>query len=86
MGIPSVVQASLLPGLLGWGRATEMLLLGGRYSAHTMKEWGFLTDVFQPQNEESSIETFAKMISRTTPGAVKMQKELLKVCYFSMAQ
>ena len=28
MGIPSVIEAALLPGLIGWGRTREMLLTG----------------------------------------------------------
>jgi enoyl-CoA hydratase/carnithine racemase len=28
VGIPSVVEAALLPGLIGWGRTRRLLLLG----------------------------------------------------------
>ena len=33
MGLPSVIEAALLPGLIGWGRTREMLLTGAVYSA-----------------------------------------------------
>ena len=33
MGLPSVIEAALLPGLIGWGRTREMLLTGAMYSA-----------------------------------------------------
>ena len=33
MGIPSVIEAALLPGLIGWGRTREMLLTGALFSA-----------------------------------------------------
>ena len=34
LGMPSVVEAALLPTLVGWGRAREMLLLGEIVTAH----------------------------------------------------
>ena len=32
MGLPSVIEAALLPGLIGWGRTREMLLTGAIFS------------------------------------------------------
>lgn len=33
LGIPSVVEAALMPHLVGWGRARELLLLGETFDA-----------------------------------------------------
>src|SRR4029077_2154547 len=42
MGIPSVIEAALLPGQIGWGRTREMLLTGELYSAREALEMGFV--------------------------------------------
>ena len=45
MGMPSVIEAALLPGLIGWGRTREMLLtgepvFGGRGARHGLRAEG----------------------------------------------
>ena len=45
MGIPSVIEAALLPGLIGWGRTREMLLTGVLYSAREALDMGLVQKV-----------------------------------------
>ena len=45
MGLPSVIEAALLPGLIGWGRTREMLLTGALYSAAEALAMGFVQKV-----------------------------------------
>src|SRR5256885_5930118 len=45
VGVPSVIQAALLPPLIGPGRAAEMLLLGTRVDAARALEWGLVNRV-----------------------------------------
>ncbi|KAL4970151.1 ClpP/crotonase-like domain-containing protein [Aspergillus stella-maris] len=40
VGIPSVVEAALLPGLIGWGRTRRLLMLGDTISAVEALQWG----------------------------------------------
>ena len=40
VGIPSVVEAALLPGLIGWGRTRELLLFGENIDAATALRLG----------------------------------------------
>ena len=42
LGIPSVVEAALLPHLMGWGRAREILLLGETFDAAQAEQWGVI--------------------------------------------
>jgi enoyl-CoA hydratase/carnithine racemase len=41
VGIPSVIQAALLPGLIGWGRTAELLLGGQPVEARDAERWGW---------------------------------------------
>ncbi|MGH6970877.1 MAG: enoyl-CoA hydratase-related protein, partial [Caulobacteraceae bacterium] len=45
LGIPSVVEAALLPGLVGWGRARRLLLTGETIDAATALAWGLVEEV-----------------------------------------
>jgi enoyl-CoA hydratase len=45
LGIPSVIEAALLPTLVGWGRAREIMLLGEKFSAADALAWGLLERV-----------------------------------------
>ena len=40
VGIPSVVEAALLPGLIGWGRTRELLLFGENIDARDRARLG----------------------------------------------
>src|SRR4051794_15163441 len=48
LGIPSVVEAALLPMLVGWGRARHILLLGENFSARQAHAWNFVAQVTAP--------------------------------------
>ena len=39
LGIPSVIEAALLPTLVGWGRAREIMLLGETFTAAEALAW-----------------------------------------------
>src|SRR5262249_12635908 len=42
VGIPSVVEAALIPRLIGWGRARELLMTGETIDAVTALRWGLV--------------------------------------------
>ena len=39
LGIPSVIEAALLPTLVGWGRAREIMYLGETFDAGKALLW-----------------------------------------------
>ena len=45
IGIPSVIEAALLPPLVGWGRAREILLLGETFTAGDALAWRLVEHV-----------------------------------------
>ena len=42
LGIPSVIEAALLPPLVGWGRARQILYLGETFTAADAAAWGLV--------------------------------------------
>ncbi len=42
LGVPSVVEAALLPQLIGWGRTRQWLLTGDTIDAATAQAWGLV--------------------------------------------
>lgn len=77
VGVPSVIQAALLPPLIGPGRAAEMLLLGTTVTAAQALEWGLLNRVVEPAGLGRAVDEMLEALSRCAPGAVRLQKELI---------
>ena len=77
VGIPSVIEAALLPGLIGWGAAREMLLTGREYGAAEAAEIGYLQKVTAPADLEATVDDWLDAILACGPAAVRTQKALL---------
>jgi enoyl-CoA hydratase/carnithine racemase len=77
VGIPSVIEAALLPGVVGPGRAAEILLTGESVTARQAFEWGLVNRV-APRSELRAVT--AELVGRIlacAPSAVRLQKELI---------
>ena len=77
MGIPSVIEAALLPGLIGWGRTREMLLTGALYSAAEALAMGLVQRVAPAAGLDVAVETAIAAICHAQPAAVRAQKALM---------
>ena len=77
VGIPSVIEAALLPALIGPGRAAELLLTGHSIAASQALEWGLINRVAPPDRLESATLELIGPILESTPTAVRLQKELI---------
>ena len=78
VGIPSVIEAMLLPGLIGWGKTREMLLTGANASAEEALAMGFLQRLCGPGDLDATIDTWVADILDSGPRAVRSQKALLR--------
>ena len=76
-GIPSVVEAALLPRLLGRGRAAWFLLTGRNIDARTALEWGLVERVVPAAALDAEVEAVVEAIRDMDPQAVREQKRLL---------
>ncbi len=78
VGIPSVVEAALLPGLIGWGRTRELLLFGENIDAATALRWGLVEQVVAPDALDAAVEARLAALMSAGPQAVRLQKTLIR--------
>jgi enoyl-CoA hydratase len=77
VGIPSVVEAALLPGLIGWGRTRRLLLGGETIDASAAFDWGLVEEVVPPGELDAAVERAIDGILASGPQAVRLQKALI---------
>jgi enoyl-CoA hydratase len=77
VGVPSVIEAALLPALVGPGRAAEMLLTGAPVPAEQALAWGLVNRVAPASGLREATEELTRRILDCAPGAVRLQKELM---------
>jgi enoyl-CoA hydratase/carnithine racemase len=78
LGIPSVIEAALLPPLVGWGRAREILLLGENFTSAEAEKWGLIERVVPLAELDAGVEQCIGAILQNGPGAVRLQKKLIR--------
>jgi enoyl-CoA hydratase/carnithine racemase len=77
VGLPSVIEAALLPALIGPGRAAELLLTGDSISAETALAWGLVNRVAPAAELEQVTRALVERIVACSPAAIRLQKELI---------
>lgn len=77
LGVPSVVEAALLPGLIGWGKTREILLTGETFGAADARAMGLVEMVMPSANIDRHVAHWLELICRATPQAVRSQKALM---------
>jgi enoyl-CoA hydratase len=79
VGIPSVLDAALLPQHLGLSLAKEMVLTGDLYDVDSLRGTGFLNRVVAPEEVLGTAESLARSLAGHVPAAVASQKRLFEV-------
>lgn len=77
VGVPSVIEAALLPGLIGWGRTRWLLLTGQPIDAATAERWGFIEQCCPGADLDASVEHTVAALLSAAPGALRAQKALM---------
>lgn len=79
VGIPSVVEAALLPGLIGMSRTRRMLYLAENVGAHQAEAWG-LVDRIMPDEPslDFAVRDWTEKICEAGPLAIREQKRLMQ--------
>jgi enoyl-CoA hydratase/carnithine racemase len=78
VGLPSGMEAALLPSLVGWGRAAELVLTGDIFEAREAHQFGFLQKLVPAAELDAAIEKWIGSILVSGPRAVRLQKKLLR--------
>jgi enoyl-CoA hydratase len=78
IGLPSVIEAALLPQLIGWGRTKVLLYTGDNIDAATALDWGLVERVVSPEGLDAAIEEWVAAIVESGPRAIRLQKELIR--------
>lgn len=78
LGIPSVIEAALLPTLVGWGRAREIMYLGEKFSAAEARAWGLVEHLVPAADLDAAVDAWISKLLTSTPNAVRLQKTLMR--------
>jgi enoyl-CoA hydratase/carnithine racemase len=77
LGIPSVVEAALLPRLMGSGRAAWLVLTGEAIDARRAYEWGLVEEVCDPASLDERLSVLEQALLAGDRKALAVQKRLL---------
>ncbi len=77
IGVPSVVEAALLPHLIGWGRTRKLLLTGEPIDAATAMDWGLIEDLVEPADLDAAVDRLLTPILASGREALRLQKALI---------
>jgi enoyl-CoA hydratase len=78
VGLPSVVEAALIPRLIGFGRARELMMLGEIIDVDTALRWGLVERVVPPEALEAEVEKIVAALFTAGTQAVRQQKALMQ--------
>jgi enoyl-CoA hydratase len=78
VGIPSVIEAALLPSLIGWGRTRRLLFTGETIDATEAESWGLIDWTVPSFGLDSEVEKVLSAILACGPNAIRLQKALIR--------
>ena len=78
VGLPSVVEAALLPQLIGWGRTKILLYTAENIDAATAFQWGLVETIVPPADLDDAVAHWVDAILEAGPQAIRLQKELIR--------
>ena len=78
VGIPSVIEAALLPRLIGWGKAAELVYTGESISAAEAASCGLVERVVPSDQLDATVERWTEAILEAGPRALRLQKALIR--------
>jgi enoyl-CoA hydratase/carnithine racemase len=78
VGIPSVIEAVLLPRLMGWGKAAELIYTGEAISATEALACGLVQRVVGRAELDQEVGRWTEAILQAGPRALRLQKALMR--------
>jgi enoyl-CoA hydratase len=77
-GLPSGMEACLLPLLIGWGKTRELVFTGRHIDCAEAVACHLVERVAAPDKLDDAIEDWVAAILKAGPDAIRAQKELLR--------
>jgi enoyl-CoA hydratase/carnithine racemase len=77
-GIPSGMEACLLPQLIGWGKTRELVYTGAHVDAAEARRCGFLDRLVEPGALDAAVDDWVSAILAAGPRAIRLQKKLVR--------
>ena len=77
VGIPSVIEAALLPRLIGWGKTAELVYTGESITATEALACGLVQRVVPGERLDQEVDRLTQAIIQAGPHAVRLQKTLM---------
>jgi len=78
IGLPSVIEAVLLPHLVGWGKTRWLVMTGEMIDSQTAHDWGFTEFLTTPAELDSVLARTVDAIVASGPHAIRTQKLLVR--------
>ena len=78
VGVPSVIVATLVPRLVGWGRAARLVYTGETIGAEQAYDWGLVEALVPEGTLDDAVAQTVDMICAAGPSAIRLQKALLR--------
>jgi len=76
VGVPSVVEAALLPHLIGFGKTRELVFRGHLIDANEAEKIGFVEQQIGEEDIDAAIAEAVGDILECAPNAIRLQKKL----------
>jgi enoyl-CoA hydratase/carnithine racemase len=78
VGVPSVVEAALLPHLIGFGKTRELVLRGNLIDAQEAYRIGLVEQLVDTDALDAAIAAAVNDILTAAPNAIRLQKSLCR--------
>jgi enoyl-CoA hydratase len=77
-GLPSGMEACLLPQLIGWGKTRELVYTGRHIDAREAADCHLIERIVPPSELDAAVEEWVAAILSAGPNAIRAQKELIR--------
>ena len=77
-GLPSGMEACLLPQLIGWGKTRELVFTGRHIDAREAADCHLVERIVPQAGLDAAVEDWVTAILSAGPNAIRAQKELMR--------